>query len=71
MDDNTLVKRFLKGDKKAFDELVIRHRDWVKGMALGSLADAHRAEDIAQNVFVKMYFKLHFLKYVFFATKIS
>ena len=59
MDDNTLVKRFLKGDKKAFDELVIRHRDWVKGMALGSLADAHRADDIAQNVFVKIYFKLH------------
>ena len=59
MDDNSLVKRFLKGDKKAFDELVIRHRDWVKGIALGSLADAHRAEDIAQNVFVKMYFKLH------------
>jgi RNA polymerase sigma factor (sigma-70 family) len=59
MDDNTLVKQFVSGDKTAFDKLVIRHRDWVKGMALGSLKDPHRAEDIAQNVFVKMYFKLH------------
>tara|TARA_B100001939_G_scaffold274980_1_gene242995 strand:- start:66 stop:602 length:537 start_codon:yes stop_codon:yes gene_type:complete len=59
MDDNSLVRQFISGDKRAFDELVIRHRDWVKGMALGSLGDTHRAEDIAQNVFVKMYFKLH------------
>ena len=59
MDDNTLVKQFLGGKKKAFDDIVIRHRDWVRGMALGSLGDAQRAEDIAQNVFVKMYFKLH------------
>ena len=59
MDDNTLVKQFLGGNKKAFDDIVIRHRDWVRGMALGSLGDAQRAEDIAQNVFVKMYFKLH------------
>ena len=59
MDDNTLVKQFLGGNKKAFDDIVIRHRDWVRGMALGSLGDGQRAEDIAQNVFVKMYFKLH------------
>jgi len=59
MDDNTLVKQFVSGDKTAFDEIVIRHRDWVVGMALGSLGDPLRAEDIAQNVFVKMYFKLH------------
>ncbi len=59
MDDYTLIKRFLGGDKQAFDEIVIRHRDWVVGMAMGSLDDPHRAEDIAQNVFVKMYFKLH------------
>ena len=59
MDDNTLVRRFICGDKNAFNELVLRHRDWVRGMALGSLGDPHRAEDIAQNVFVKMYFKIH------------
>ena len=59
MDDNTLVKRFVGGDKNAFNELVLRHRDWVRGIALGSLGDPHRAEDIAQNVFVKMYFKIH------------
>jgi RNA polymerase sigma-70 factor, ECF subfamily len=59
MDDNTLIKRFLGGDKNAFDEIVIRHRDWVVRMAFGSLGDPHRAEDIAQNVFVKMYFKLN------------
>ena len=59
MYDNALVKQFVNGDKTAFDKLVIRHRDWVIGMALGSLKDRHLAEDIAQNVFVKMYFKLH------------
>ena len=59
MDDNTLVRRFVGGDKNAFNELVLRHRNWVRGMALGSLGDPHRAEDIAQNVFVKMYFKIH------------
>lgn len=59
MDDQTLARQFAAGDENAFNDLVLRHRGWVQGMALKSLGDEATAQDIAQNVFVKVYFKIH------------
>ena len=59
MDDQTLARQFAAGDKNAFSELVLRHRGCVQGMALKSLGDEATAQDIAQDVFVKVYFKIH------------
>ena len=42
MDDNTQVRRFGGGDKNVFIELVLRHRDLVRGMVLGSLGLIHQ-----------------------------
>ena len=59
MDDKTLAKKFANGDEKAFNKLVLRHREWVQAMVLKSTGDEALAQDIAQNVFIKVYFKIH------------
>ena len=58
MDDNTLIKQFLQGDSESFNELIRRHENWVKGMLTGIIKNRQDAEDIAQDVFVKVYFAL-------------
>jgi RNA polymerase sigma-70 factor (ECF subfamily) len=47
--------RFQKGDEAAFETLVHRHTRAVLGLVYRYLGDATRAEDVAQDVFVKVY----------------
>lgn len=57
-DDFELVQASMEGDESAFTEIVHRYRDqvarWIKGM----LNDSNYAEDIGQEVFVKLYHAL-------------
>jgi RNA polymerase sigma-70 factor (ECF subfamily) len=48
-----LVRRAQKGDKHAFAALVREHQRFVYNLALRSLGDAHEAEDVAQEAFVR------------------
>ena len=50
-----LVVRTQKGDKKAFKELLIRYQSIVYGFAFSILQDTHEAEDISQEVFLKLF----------------
>lgn len=48
----------LAGDERAFAELASRHKSRVFGVASRFARDASELEDICQDVFVQVYFKL-------------
>lgn len=51
--DAALMLRAKKGDRKAFEELVIRHQQGVINFIFRSVPDLQEAEDLAQNAFVQ------------------
>ena len=53
--DTDLVTRAAAGDASAFHTLVERHRAMVYRMAYQFAGNHHDAEDIAQDVFIKVY----------------
>lgn len=53
--DADLVARIHKGDKRAFKEILTRYQHHVYGFALNLLRDPHEAEDISQEVFLRLY----------------
>jgi RNA polymerase sigma-70 factor (ECF subfamily) len=53
--DEILVARSKKGDKAAFEILVKRYSKYVYTTAFFMVRDSHEAEDISQEVFVKVY----------------
>lgn len=55
MTEEQLIKRCKKGDRKAFDELVMMHQDKVVNMAYGLLSNREDAFDAAQETFIKVY----------------
>jgi len=57
--DHTLIRNFKAGDEKAFDQLVLRHQARVFNFVYQCLHNAHDAQDVAQDVFVKVYFALN------------
>jgi RNA polymerase sigma-70 factor (ECF subfamily) len=54
-EDELLIKAFQKGDKRAFDQLVIRHKDRIFNLCYRFLGDYEEANDSAQEAFVKAY----------------
>ncbi len=57
-DDLELAARFRHGDAQAFDVLLRRHQDRVFHLLYWFLGDASDAEDVAQEVWVRVYFAL-------------
>jgi RNA polymerase sigma-70 factor (ECF subfamily) len=57
-DENELVKASIGGDKKAFGEIVTRYERMVARTVKGMLGDSVFAEDIGQEVFIKLYYSL-------------
>ena len=55
MADSDLISRAAAGDSTAFQELVERHRSMVYRVAYQFAGNHHDAEDIAQEVFIKVY----------------
>jgi RNA polymerase sigma-70 factor (ECF subfamily) len=55
MDDSQLIPRAASGDRAAFDALVERHRGMVYRVAFQFAGNHHDADDIAQDVFLKVY----------------
>lgn len=53
--DAVLMARAGKGDHQAFRELVERHQNAVIGIVAKMLGDATEAEDISQQVFVRLW----------------
>ncbi|HLP72207.1 MAG TPA: RNA polymerase sigma factor [Bacteroidales bacterium] len=57
-DEIELVKAALDGNKNAFGEIVERYRRMVARTVKGMLGDSVYAEDIGQEVFIKLYHSL-------------
>ena len=57
-DDKSLIRDFLNGNTESFDKLIHTHENWVKNMVYNIVKHQEDAEDIAQDVFVKVYFAL-------------
>ena len=58
-DDGRFVQRYLEGDIGAFDELVHRHSSSVFTFILRRVPDRSSAEDVLQDVFIRMLTHLH------------
>ena len=61
--DSDLVARAAAGDGAAFHALVERHRAMVYRLAFQFAGNHHDAEDIAQDVFIKVYRSLERFRY--------
>lgn len=57
--DGVLVARCRAGESAAFDLLLDRYRERVLNLAFQMLRDRHAAEDVAQEVFVRAFSKIH------------
>ena len=55
LDDNELIQKFQNGDEKAFDQLVRNNLNNVFGFFMKVTRDEMSAEDLAQDVFMKLY----------------
>ncbi|GLQ29802.1 RNA polymerase sigma factor RpoE [Litoribrevibacter albus] len=53
--DQLLVERVQKGDKRAFDLLVIKYQSKVLSLISRYVSDAHESMDVAQETFIKAY----------------
>ena len=53
--DKELIKEFQGGNEEAFNQLVKRHLPDTYGFFIKFTSDTVEAEDLAQDVFIKMY----------------
>ncbi len=53
--DKELIEKSQQGDRLAFDQLVLKYRNRVMGVATRMIGDRVEAEDLAQEVFIKVY----------------
>lgn len=56
-DDGTLYRRFLAGDTKAYDQLMVRYGDSLTIYLYGYLHDWHDAEDLMIEAFARIMVK--------------
>jgi len=57
-EETELVKAALNGDKKAFGDIVTRYQKMVARTVKGMVGDSLFADDIGQEVFIKLYYSL-------------
>ena len=56
--DNELIHAFCSGERRAFDDLVMKYKDKIFNLCYLFLGDYQEADDIAQEVFIKVYHSL-------------
>ncbi len=59
LDDSGVVSAFLDGESRAFDELVTRYQNRLLNFVYRTTGDRERAEDLVQEVFVRVYRHIH------------
>ena len=60
--DAALIQRTLDGDEGAFTTLVKKYQKWVHTLVWRKIGDFHTAEEITQDIFLKVYKSLSTLK---------
>lgn len=61
-EDTELVARANHGDRRALEELILRHQAWVYNIAVRMVFNTHDAEEVTQEVLVKVITKLSTFK---------
>jgi RNA polymerase sigma factor (sigma-70 family) len=61
-EDSALVERATNGDRRALEELILRHQAWVYNIAVRMVFHIHDAEEVTQEVLVKVITKLSTFK---------
>jgi RNA polymerase sigma-70 factor (ECF subfamily) len=59
LEDGRVVQTFLDGDAVAFTELVVRYQTRLLNFIYRTIGDRERAEDLVQEVFIRVYRHLH------------
>ncbi len=59
LEDGRVVQTFLDGDAAAFTELVVRYQTRLLNFIYRTIGDRERAEDLVQEVFIRVYRHLH------------
>ncbi|MBW1764304.1 MAG: RNA polymerase sigma factor, partial [Deltaproteobacteria bacterium] len=54
-DDFILIQSFLEGDRIAFERLILGHKDRVYNLCFRFIGDNQDADDLAQEVFIKVF----------------
>lgn len=55
LSDNVLLRRVVRGDQASFDALFFRHYDRVYGLLFRLVGGRDEAEDLVQEVFIKLH----------------
>ena len=58
-DDRELVRRIRDGDAEALRSVVERYQDRIFALIYGIVRDRHEVEDVAQEIFFKVYTRIH------------
>ena len=56
--DSELVASAQQGDRSAMEELIARHQAWIYNIAWRMVGSPHEAEDVTQEILIKMMTKL-------------
>lgn len=59
MEDGDVVAAFLAGEERAFQEIVDRYQTRLLNFVYRTIGDRERAEDLVQEVFIRVYRHLH------------
>jgi RNA polymerase sigma-70 factor, ECF subfamily len=59
LDDSAVVELFLTGEERAFQALVDRYQVRLLNFVYRTIGDRERAEDLVQEVFIRVYRHLH------------
>lgn len=62
MNELELIQELRKGDEQAFKTLVETYQDMVFNTAIGIVQNAEDAEDVAQEVFIRIFRSIHSFK---------
>src|SRR5204863_9342881 len=61
-DDSQLVEQAKNGDRAALETLILRHQAWIYNIAVRMVFQTHDAEEVTQEVLVKVITKLSTFK---------
>jgi RNA polymerase sigma-70 factor (ECF subfamily) len=63
LNDNELIQLFQQGNTRAFDALIDRHQERIYNAILFMVKDSYLAEDLIQDIFIKIINNLKLNKY--------
>jgi RNA polymerase sigma-70 factor (ECF subfamily) len=63
LNDNELIVLFQQGNTRAFDALIDRHQERIYNAILFMVKDSYLAEDLIQDIFIKIIHNLKLNKY--------